>query len=818
MYLKSTSKRRQSRRIYTSLFCSAFISLTSAAVEPSGYYSPCENKSGAILLKALNEKIGPHNVVGYNELWELYLTSDVYPDGRIWDMYSTKAWTPTKEKCGNYKLVGDCYNREHSMPKSWFNDAVPMYSDAFHLYPTDGKVNGQRSNFPYGECSAGVTLPSNGDVQALGKLGTSTFKGYSGKVFEPADEYKGDLARSYFYMAAAYNDRIAGWDSDMLAGNPYPAFTDWAMELLLKWHRQDPVSQKELDRNEAVYAAQDNRNPFIDHPEMAEYIWGSKQTEPWSLNVGPQPAINVPADGSTFNIGAVGVGVERAVSLNVKSQDLREDIAVSINGNGWSVSPAHVSSSGANSVNGSTITVTLKAQTEGQQTSTLTLRSGNVTSTATLVANALTGIPAGEATAVSDRSFIAHWTYIGQEDADGCYMLVVTDASGEAVDTYPRSVKATDEACLVDELEPETTYLYHLESAGLKSNTVRVSTSAPIPSVSVLYDGELDLFSTPEVPGDPVELFLDIENIESDIVFEIDSPFQLSTDRETWTNRLTVDAREDRLYLRINSALPGSFASSIRVTAGDYFNDEAHVTGRVAEETNFTETFENPDGVNNTYAKSPFEFSGVSAKWILTGTGAFKIASEAHDGQCYIRFDKSGVRTVELAESRPDGIGRVSLWAAAWSAKDGAVTFDVESSADNGETWQSAGTAEIEKPSGSDKVYQQFFFTVNRPGSTKIRIRQTAGQRWCLDDVSLTSYRAGVEGVFGDERGTGWDARTVNGRLIIDLEKEAHTAVYSVEGKTRLSAVLPAGSSAFDLEPGLYIVAVGKSTRRVLVK
>ncbi len=135
-----------------------------------------------------------------------------------------------------------------------------MYSDAFHIYPTDGKVNGQRSNFPYGECANGTYVATHNGIRALGKLGSCTFPGYSGKVFEPDDEYKGDFARSYFYMAACYNDRISTWSSPMLSGNNYPAFTTWAVNLLLKWHRQDPVSEKEIKRNDAVYARQKNRN------------------------------------------------------------------------------------------------------------------------------------------------------------------------------------------------------------------------------------------------------------------------------------------------------------------------------------------------------------------------------------------------------------------------------------------------------------------------------------------------------------------------------------------------------------------------------
>ena len=154
--------------------------------------------------------MGPHTNVGYKGLWDVYGSSDIDENGKIRDMYSTKRWTFRKEQCGSgYTKVGDCYNREHSLPKSWFNDASPMYSDAFHIYPTDGKVNGQRSNHPYGECANGSSVAAANGVKPLGKLGASTFPGYSGTVFEPVDEYKGDFARSYFYMAAAYNDRIA---------------------------------------------------------------------------------------------------------------------------------------------------------------------------------------------------------------------------------------------------------------------------------------------------------------------------------------------------------------------------------------------------------------------------------------------------------------------------------------------------------------------------------------------------------------------------------------------------------------------------------
>ncbi|MDE6135720.1 MAG: endonuclease, partial [Muribaculaceae bacterium] len=147
------------------LFMAALTAGSAFAAEPAGYYSTCEGKGGTSLLSALHSKISNHTTISYNGLWDLYKKSDVYPDGKIWDMYSTKHWN-TGEKCGNYSSIGDCYNREHSMPKSWFNDASPMYSDAFHLYPTDGKVNGQRSNYPFGECANGTYVSPSGNVKA----------------------------------------------------------------------------------------------------------------------------------------------------------------------------------------------------------------------------------------------------------------------------------------------------------------------------------------------------------------------------------------------------------------------------------------------------------------------------------------------------------------------------------------------------------------------------------------------------------------------------------------------------------------------------
>ena len=173
---------------------------------------------------------------------------------------------------------GQYYNREHSFPNSWFGGKVqPMYTDLHHVYPTDKFVNNKRGNNPLGETEGETFTSANG----FSKLGRCTYPGYDGIVFEPNDEYKGDFARAYFYMVTCYEEKLPDWYVNYseviptLDGNMYPGFSNLQLEMLMKWAVQDPVSQKEITRNNAVYDIQHNRNPFIDYPGLEQYIWGN---------------------------------------------------------------------------------------------------------------------------------------------------------------------------------------------------------------------------------------------------------------------------------------------------------------------------------------------------------------------------------------------------------------------------------------------------------------------------------------------------------------------------------------------------------------
>ena len=266
-------------KLFTLLFL--FVLTTMFGQIPAGYYDDAQGLTGYQLKTALKSIItNGHNAHSYNDLYNAYETTDTdhyyENDGTVLDMYSENPDGPDpynyhhhQHVCGNYSSEGDCYNREHLMPQSIFGSNAPMKSDAHFVVPSDGKVNGKRSNHPFGVVNNPTWTSENGS-----KLGSNSVYGYSGTVFEPIDEFKGDIARMLFYVATRYEDQISSWgSSDMLNGTGDQVFTDWFLHVLLDWAAQDPVSQREIDRNNAVYNYQGNRNPFIDHPEWVNAIW-----------------------------------------------------------------------------------------------------------------------------------------------------------------------------------------------------------------------------------------------------------------------------------------------------------------------------------------------------------------------------------------------------------------------------------------------------------------------------------------------------------------------------------------------------------------
>ena len=262
-----------------------FISGISFSQIPPGYYNAASGLTGYPLKTALYGIIKTGHVAkSYGQLWTAYNTTDrdnYYDnDNTILDMYSefpagtdNYTYTYSTDQCGSYSGENSCYNREHLLPQSVFSSASPMKTDVHHVVPSDGYVNGRRSNYPFGEVTSTTWTSQNGS-----KLGPCATPGYSNLVFEPIDEFKGDIARCMLYFATRYETQVSGWSWSALNGTSNQVYSTWFKDLLITWHLQDTVNAREIARNNAAYTFQGNRNPYIDHPEWVTQVWGMPTT------------------------------------------------------------------------------------------------------------------------------------------------------------------------------------------------------------------------------------------------------------------------------------------------------------------------------------------------------------------------------------------------------------------------------------------------------------------------------------------------------------------------------------------------------------
>ena len=363
-----------------------------SAQVPSNYYDGTQGLTGFTLKNKLHEIISKKNINWhYGDLPDFYNQTDLdrYDDHGVtnttilMDIYSERIGQADAYEYTSADMIGSAgaeglgWNREHMMPQSTFYSNYPMYSDMFFVVPTDARINQLRSNYPYGVGTTNAsevyyTFTNNSKI-AKSATPNST---YTGRVYEPIDAFKGDIARSLLYFAVRYEGKLGSFkyntnaapasDANPLTGTEEKAYEDWFIDLLIQWHNLDPVSQKEIDRNNAVYNLQKNRNPFIDNPAWVNAIWGqapslavpsapsnltSTKTSAYFVNLTWTPSSSADVIGYKVYANGTEVGYTRGNTFTVDHLDPNTNYTFTVSG----YNNSYIVSSSSNAVGVTTL-------------------------------------------------------------------------------------------------------------------------------------------------------------------------------------------------------------------------------------------------------------------------------------------------------------------------------------------------------------------------------------------------------------------------------------------------------------------------------
>ena len=449
--------------------------LGGGATIPAGYYNSLDGKSGQALKDAIHDLVQRHTTLSYGSLWIYFAETDCRDDdnSKVWDMYSDRTYYFRGGTSGVYGM-----HKEHSLPKSWWGGydetmGYAGYTDINHLYPADGDANMAKSNYPLGEVSSPYF---NNGVTKVGSPKTGQGGGCN-SVFEPDDRYKGDFARTYFYMACAYQHYTWKY-TYMLSNNSWKSLNDWSIDLLCRWARNDAVSDKEVARNDAVQKHQNNRNPFIDFPELFEYIWGNRQGQVFYVDnqyILPDyegdPELIMPTQGTVLDFGEVAIGKSLDYTLYIQGRGLNNPLTLMLyryDYEMFNISVTSVSPVVANSAEGYPLTITYTPTSLGEHTTRLLISDGGLTGSVGVELRArCVGVPtlskltALDATDITSNSYTANWQ-AANEQVD--YYIITR--------TIYRNGDARTETFTTDNGE-ETSYVFNDRQPG-ESHTYSV--------------------------------------------------------------------------------------------------------------------------------------------------------------------------------------------------------------------------------------------------------------------------------------------------------------------------------------------------------
>lgn len=782
------------------------VSLLLSAQIPAGYYEGARGKSGAELKTALHNIIKDPKVLSYgsgvNSTWYGFTKTDVRPeDGTVWDMYSNNH----VEFNGNSAAAG--MNIEHSFAKSWWGGAKrTAYRDLHHLNPSNQQANSAKGSWPMAYVTGKKTF-DNGVI----KVGKSNNRpGGEISAWEPADEYKGDFARAYMYMVTCYEDYASDWTGNsvnQLDNNTYPVFEQWTVDLLLKWNREDPVSEKEKTRNEAVFSLQKNRNPYIDFPDLAEYVWGDRKNESFDPDAGSSPAIIHPVDGSIVDLGINTVNSQLSYMLNIKARNLKGDISLSVTDNHFSVSRSVLTKDEAEK--GANVKLTCDLADVLKYSGTLIITGGgleNVVSIS-LKAQAVSSIPALPAMDITSEGFLARWVHLPSIKEVTLHVYTRDGDKILPLDGYPRQCFSEDQEARVTGISYDTTYYYRVTSGDMGSNEISVFIPAPVPMISVAsLDGDLNFSTEPSIASETKRVNITGKYTYEQIHVMVDEPFEISVDNREWFRQIDLSSAGGTVWVRLSdSAAEGEHVSELLVSSEEIEEEEIlPLSGLVAVKKAFFEDFET--GSKGSYASGVVTCS--KGRWLFDDALMGAQNGDLKQGKKSARI-RNGY--IEMQDDKAGGIGTLSLYAGLYGS-DTNGKLSIWYSSDSGVSWNL-----IAENIALTKTLTKYIYTVNVSGNLRVKIENTGGNRINVDDIEMSDYRvSGVDDISTSAVKVG----ALNGVLWIEAPEKSSYSIYDINGVLVRTVAVINRTEVYGLPLGTYIIS-GKNVNggvKILVR
>lgn len=716
------------------------------------YYRSVQGLKQAGLKTALHRLIQPESVLKYGGkgegyTWSGFAVADSLPGGYVLDRYSHE-----QRRLNGLNAV-DGMNIEHIFANSWWGHTVNnAYCDLFNLFPSDGTANGRKSNNPIGVVNGTVQF-DNGVIR-VGKSDSyrsdSLITGW-----EPADNWKGDFARTYFYMATCYEHMAGEWQTTegllTVEPNSYPTLRPWVSELMLEWAAADPVDEIERQRNEAVYKIQGNRNPFVDYPSLADYIWGDSVDYVFYMNKQTEhPELFVPAEGEHIDFGLQALSRGFLARIPLRGRNLLGGLTVHTDNEEFV--PACTSFSEEELTEGCELVIACRPQSGGRYQTVVTLQGERFEQTNLLSVEFVDGIPAYPATdlvcAPSSKRFTACWMDY-EPGAEYTLEVYMKEASGQRVllDGYPVSV--TDTSYIVKNLKASTTYYYTVSlfdraEGVLKavSNEVRVD----MPEVDPVFTvgvSQMQFATMPLVASTAHSLTVTLLEVPSYVTTVVaNAPFEISADGTEWKRELVLTGAKPTFLIRMG-AVPeeGLYESELVISTPGVPEIIVALIGQVDANKAFFESFEN--GSKGAYALGEVQCS--AACWLMENA---LLGTDGNDGKNdaksvrmkVVQNSSTKVYSTRLVMLDDKAGGCDSLWfCAGLYGNDTGAKLTVSYSADGGLSWIPV-VKELTFVKGEWKRYG---YKLNVPGPVRLKFEGTGsnGKRLNVDDVQMSDYK-----------------------------------------------------------------------------